>query len=289
MTADTDAAWRRAFAAVQRFVDARGTAKVPSRAIAEGVPIGTWAGEQRRLYWAGQLTGERRRLLEGLPGWAWSGLAEQKWHRGLRALLAYAERTGGTAVPEQLVAGEIRLGEWVAAQRAGHAGGTLPPPVAVALEQVPGWRWKPDNDRWDRGLAALRAYVHRYGTADAPRDVAVDGFPLGTWLVACRSEHRAGSMPPERIAVLEALPGWRWSLSEERWQRGLDALRAYLAVEGTACPPQRAVVDGFPVGAWVHARRREHAEGALEDRRRAALEALPGWRWRLSAGRRSPG
>lgn len=289
MSDDIDDAWRRTFAAVRLFVEHRGTAKIPSRAIAGGVPIGAWAREQRRLYWAAQLTPERRHLLEGLSDWDWSGLAERKWHRGLRALLAYAQRTGTTVVPKGTLVGEVRLAEWVSVQRAGHAAGTLPPPGTVALEQVPGWRWEARDDRWDCGLAALRAYVQRHGTADAPRDAVVDSFALGTWLVACRSEHRAGSMPPERIAVLEVLPRWRWSLPEERWQRGLEALRTYLATEGTACPPQRAVVGDFPVGAWVHARRREYAAGTLEERRRSALEGLPGWRWRISPGRRAPG
>lgn len=289
MTADTHDAWGRAFAAVQRFVEARGMAAVGSRVIAEGLPVGAWLGEQRRLYWAAQLAPERRQLLEGLPGWDWSGPAARKWQRGLRALLEHVERTETTIVPKGTVVGEVRLGEWVAAQRTGRAAGTLPQPLALALAQVPGWRWEGEGDRWDRGLVALRAYVQRHGTADAPRAAVVDGFPVGTWLVACRSEHRAGSMPPWRTAVLEQLPGWRWTLSEERWQRGLGGLRAYLAAEGTACPPQRAVIDGFPVGAWVHARRREHAAGTLEGRRRQILEALPGWHWRLSPGKRAPG
>jgi hypothetical protein len=288
MTADPDDAWRAAFAAVQRFVAARGTAKVPSRAIAYGFAIGAWALEQRRLYWAAQLIPERRRLLEELPDWTWSGIAEQKWHRGLRGLREYAERTGTSEVPERLVADDVRLGEWVAAQRAGHGAGTLPPPLAAALEALPGWRWQPEDDRWDRGQLALHTYVDRTGTADAPRNEVVDGFPLGTWLVALRSQHRAGEMPADRAAALQDLPGWRWSLSEERWEQGLRALRVYVAAEGHACPQQRVVIDGFAVGAWVHARRREYATGTLEGRRRTVLEALPGWRWRLNRGQRAP-
>lgn len=46
-----------------------------------------------------------------------------------------------------VVVGQIRLGDWVAAQRAGHAAGRLPPGNAASLEAVPGWRWEQDVDR----------------------------------------------------------------------------------------------------------------------------------------------
>lgn len=40
-----------------------------------------------------------------------------------------------------------------------------------------------------------------------------------------------------------------------------------------------ATVEGFPLGQWVGYVRSEREAGALRDRDRVAIEALPGWRW----------
>ena len=39
---------------------------------------------------------------------------------------------------------------------------------------------------------------------------AGDGFPLGVWQQTYRGRYRAGTLTPEQIADLEALPGWEW-------------------------------------------------------------------------------
>jgi hypothetical protein len=271
--------WDRCLAAVERFIAVRGVAPIPLRAVADGVAVGVWARDQQERYWAGQLPAADAARLETLPGWSWSGPAEQKWHRALAALVQYANEHGTTAIPRARVVGEIRLGEWVAAQRAGHGAGTLPPGNAARLAQVPHWRWTVDDERWERGLAVLRAHVERQGTATPSPTAIVDGFRLGAWVRERRAEHRAGGLPQDHVALLESLPGWRWSTSVERWTRGLQALLTYAERYGSPNPPQHARVDGFPVGQWVHSRRNEHARGTLSDERSAALEALPGWRW----------
>lgn len=279
MNADSDPDWEQSLAAVQVFVTARGTARIPPGAMAAGVAVGAWVLQQRKRYWGAQLTHEQIRRLEALPGWSWAGPAEKKWQRALRALTDYAERNGTTAIPAATVVSDIRLGEWVAAQRAGRQTGRLPAANAAALEAVPSWRWRIEDIRWEQGVAALRAYIDEHGTSDAPPDAVIGGFRLGSWLRSCRAEYDEASLPHERIAVLESFPGWRWSLFTRRWEQGLAALRAYVATHGSASPPQNARFGGFPVGRWVHARRRQHASGALSRARCAELEALPGWHW----------
>jgi hypothetical protein len=180
---------------------------------------------------------------------------------------------------------EVRLGEWVAAQRAGHGAGRMPPGNATLLEAVPGWRWEPDIDRWDLGLAAARTYVQSHGSIDEATDAVVDGFALGNWLNLCRVQYREGVLSPQQVAALTSLPGWRWMAAEERWDAGLQALRAYSAEHGLADPPQSAVQDGFPVGQWAYQRRRERNRGALRQDRAKVLESLPGWSWDVLSAR----
>ncbi len=47
------------------------------------------------------------------------------------------------------------------------------------------------------------------------------------------------------------------------WQRGLTALRQYVACRGTAAVPPRAVAVGVAIGAWAEARRQNYWAGDL--------------------------
>ena len=86
---------------------------------------------------------------------------------------------------------------------------------------------------------------------------------------------RARSTAPARLLQiddLESLPGWTWRGPDERWRQGIAALRAYFLRYGCAQPPQRAVVDGSPIGAWVQGCRRDYRQGALSAEHVAELE-----------------
>ena len=133
---------------------------------------------------------------------------------------------------------------------------------------------------WERGLAVLRRYAAKKGTARLPHSARADGVPVGVWAAARRAEYWAGVLSPHRTAILESLPGWDWSGSHQRkWETRLAALARYLHVHGSAHVPARAVIDGLNIGRWVAAQRAAHAAGTLPARNAHQLEALPGWTW----------
>ena len=84
----------------------------------------------------------------------------------------------------------------------------------------------------------------------------------------------------DRAALLTALPGWRWTPTQDRWQEGLDALTTYVSRYGAATPGRGDTVAGYPLGAWVNTQKSAHKAGRLSADRAAKLAALPGWRWR---------
>jgi len=159
-------------AAAEHYTAVRGTTHIPSRAVAGGVAIGAWLNEQRRRFWSAELTRTQVQRLERLPGWTWAGPAERKWHRAYRLLAEYAERHGSADVPLATVVRDVRLGQWVPAQRRGYRAGTLPTTNAAALEALSGWQWERHDDVWLAGIAALHTYVDRPGTAHPPPRLA---------------------------------------------------------------------------------------------------------------------
>ena len=74
----------------------------------------------------------------------------------------------------------------------------------------------------------------REGHARVPASKKWDGLRLGPWVSRRRSEGNAARLTPERVATLEAIPGWTWDPHADAWETGLAALRAFVAREGHA-------------------------------------------------------
>lgn len=138
--------WGQGLAALRRYAAAKGTARVPLNARADGVDVGYWADTQRAQYWAGTLDPQRTAALESLPGWDWRGKHQRKWHARFTALHRYARAHNVGEIPADATIDHLRIGAWAAAQRAAHAAGTLPARNVALLETIPGWTWKTDHD-----------------------------------------------------------------------------------------------------------------------------------------------
>jgi cation transport regulator ChaC len=155
------------------------------------------------------------------------------------------------------------------------------------LEAVPGWEWDLNEADYQKRLGALKQFVEREGHA-SPLSVYVEDFQgekinLGTWVASRRKDFKAEKLSAERIAALEALPGWEWDPNEADYKKHLGALKQFVEREGHASPPQNHVEDfqgeKLNLGTWAGSRRTDFKVGRLSAERTAALEALPGWEW----------
>jgi excisionase family DNA binding protein len=79
-------------------------------------------------------------VLERLPAWSWDPYADS-WDRHYEKLVGFVERTGSARVPERHIEDELRLGQWVRAQRRFRRRGTLREDRTRRLEALPGWSW----------------------------------------------------------------------------------------------------------------------------------------------------
>jgi hypothetical protein len=175
------------------------------------------------------------------------------------------------------------LGRWVDHQRVLRRAAEIGLMQLSEVESLPGWTWDPYEDDFRAGLTALRTYVAARGGARMPPTYrAPDGFRLGAWVVARRAEHRRGQLPSDRVAELEAVPGWSWDPFKDDFEAGLAALRGFVAEHGHARVPVGYVAaDGFRLGAWVDNRRTEWKRGRLSQERVVPLESLTGWTWQV--------
>ena len=98
-----------------------------------------------------------------------------------------------------------------------------------------------------------------------------------------RRDSRTGKLSEERWERLASVPGWVWSLEEERWEKGFRHLQEYVNVHQTSRVTQTYTTDdGFWLGAWVNFQRNRYNQQGLEPDRAERLGKLPGWVWKAS-------
>ena len=169
--------WEEGFAQLTAYVQAEGSARVPtSYQTAEGYRLGAWVHHQRRQQ--DSLSAERRERLEGVRGWVWDAPAAD-WEEGFAQLTAYVQAEGSTRVPKSYrTAKGYRLGAWVSKQR--RKQDSLSTDRRERLEAVDGWVWDPHAAAWEEGFEALTAYVQAEGSARVPLSYqTAEGYRLG--------------------------------------------------------------------------------------------------------------
>ncbi|MGH9335947.1 MAG: helicase associated domain-containing protein [Vicinamibacteria bacterium] len=259
-----------------RFVEREGHARVPSKHRENGFYLGRWVEHLRRAQADSRLPRDRARLLERLPEWAWRP-KKDLFPRGLRVLRTFLRREGHSRVPRSHVEAGVRLGVWVANRRADYRKGRLSSRQSQSLEKLRGWTWDSRRDSFEEGFDHLLRFVKRDGDACVPVGHVERGFRLGAWVHKRRGER--DRMSETRRRRLAALPGWVWHKYDAQFEEGLRLLRAFAKRDGHARVPARHIEAGFHLGRWVgHLRHRKHT---ISRERRRALEAIPGWSWRL--------
>jgi hypothetical protein len=264
---------------LQAFVEREGHTRVPGKYVQAGFPLGSWTNSRRQDYRLHRLEAKRITALEELPGWSWVPKVDEQFEDGLEALRQFVAREGHARVAAKHIEQDLNLGSWVNSRRLDYRRKRLSADRIKTLEAVPGWTWYPYDEDYEAGFAALSAFVAREGHAGVPRSYVESGFNLGQWATGRRVEHRRGTLSAERKAALETFRGWSWDPIGDRFEKGLDALRTFVAREGHAEVPARFVEGGFPLETWIGGRRSAYRRGKLDREQIAALEAVPHWTW----------
>jgi superfamily II DNA or RNA helicase len=272
--------WARGLTALESFVAREGHPRVPQNHHEEGFDLGSWVSRQRDSFGRGKLAAERAAQLEGVDDWSWD-LAAGDWDRGFAVLETFVAREGHAQVPAKHEENGYKLGNWVRVQRRRYAEDNIGRDQESRLERQPGWSWAPQQDVWERGLAALQVFVGSQGHARVPAASTVDGFRLGRWVGHQRVLFGQGKLPANRARQLEQFPLWSWDLKRDAWLHGFRLLQKYVAEHGNSRVPYSHTEGDFPLGAWVYQRRWEYHRGRLDKEKEEQLIQLPEWDWEI--------
>lgn len=174
-----------------------------------------WVANQQSAGRKGTLSSERMGVLAATPGWVWSPV-ERRWREHLDDQARWSLEHGRQPTRYSKDPVERAHGIWIQKQRVAARNGTLSDERRQALSATPGWVWDHDHDIWSQRrweMMSWAAAERRWPSPVAPGREGV----LGRWRAAQRAS-RAG-MRPDRVAALEAIPGWRWE-----GRRALSAL-----------------------------------------------------------------
>lgn len=269
-------AWRHALAAARLYFNENGDLNVSSDFVAyDGFRLGQWLSNRRarRRRGRGNLSAERIAELDEL-GMVWD-VHREEWQLGIAAARSYGEMHGDLRVPANFVtASGFGLGRWIVKRRGERARGTLVKERIDALDEL-GVVWQPLDEKWQIGIEAARAYREQYGDLRVPqRFVAKGGFRLATWLFSRRQDRAKGCLSLARIAELDAI-GMTWAPRDDYWAKGLAKAQAFADSNGHLAVKQTFVTDdGFRLGTWISARRRDRKLSRLSKKRTEELSAL---------------
>ena len=281
---EMEARWEVLCQAAADAAAKEGTLELPrSYTIHSGVPVGKWLELQRQVQAGqrpGRLTAEQAAKLEKL-GIRWNHRLETAWEKGFASAQKYRTEHGDLLVPVRYRdKNDFALGEWIVYNRQRYLGGNLTQNRIERLEAI-GMVWSTSNDLWEQNYAAATQYYLEHGDLEVPiKYETPSGFGLGVWLGAQRAAHKAGELPQEQVARLDAL-GMDWTNRNDRkWMSLYDVAAAYYHEHGNLNVPSEYVTpDGVLLGKWV-ARQRyaylnpDRSSARVTPERKALLDKL---------------
>ncbi|MFF1446112.1 helicase associated domain-containing protein [Streptomyces sp. NPDC058295] len=172
--------WARGWAALRRYVERVGNARVPYEHREGAAPLGQWVAEQRRTYGAGQMTGQRARRLEQL-GMVWSP-ADERFQENLAAARVYYDQHWTLCAPRTATMLDRPIGQWLSNLRRpgaldGHPGWESALREAAPVETDGVLSAGPSREGWDGDPDERELLVADLGRASRMLDYSAQYVP----------------------------------------------------------------------------------------------------------------
>jgi len=201
---------------------------------------------------------------------------------------AMREKLGREPIKYSLDPEERFYAQWRDNQRSLKNKNELKAERIAILEATPGWSWgKPYKPKprkkvaYGEIAAGYRAMREKLGRKPSQRSSDPEERFYAQWRDYQCSRKNYNKLPADRIAILEAIPGWSWG--KPRLQRDYGETAAeYLAMreklgrephERSSDPEERRHAQ------WRNSQRSFKKKNELLADSIAILEAIPGWSW----------
>ncbi len=274
----TGSTWNYWYGLLLDYVEKFGTAYVNQINFWQGRNLGSWVNKQRTLFRRDQLNQEQISLLSQLAGWTWDPIEDQR-QAWIQTLKRFVQREGHARVPATHIEDGQALGGWVSDRRSSYLLATMSAEEKAFLESLPGWSWDPLSDDWRHKYDALKSFVDSSNGKFPANPRGSDNSGIGKWVVKQRERYRKQWTSEEQIALLEAIPGWKWDPLDENWNASFEILKKYSSREGHSRPPATHCEGEVQLGIWVSQQRDRFKKKRVLPHQQILLESLPSWSW----------
>ena len=172
---------------------------------------GKWQSRQRQLYNKGELPIAYVDELEEIDGWVWDAHAwPSKRRHWIEQYTKLQENPSSISKNKE----EKRAGQWQSQQRYLYNKGTLSKERISQMEAIPGWEWGTERENtytWEEQKTTWIIQYNKEQRAPSSHSKDPDAKRAGKWQSHQRDSYKNRILPQERIAELEAIPGWAWS------------------------------------------------------------------------------
>jgi hypothetical protein len=242
-----------------------------------------WQSNQRMAFKtnASHMTPERIAILNDTPGWKWD--VKDTWEPSRQHWISQYEKLGHTPATTSKDPDEKKAAVWQSHQRAQFQkkDKCLTTERIAILAATVGWKWE-ETDTWEPNRIHWLTQYTRLGRTPSHSSKDIDEKRAGRWQSGQRNSYKQNHtwMTPERIAMLEATPGWRWE-EEDLWEPcRLHWITQYTSLGKTPSSTSKNLEEK-KAGMWQTVQRMSyrHKEACMTPERISALEATPGWKW----------
>lgn len=272
MTWSQESTWDSNYNKAKAYYEAHGSfPQKQSAAPGIELEVAIWIDSQRQRFHRGEQTAEHIERLK-IIGLHFNQLSTTSWEYGYLQAKAYFERCGNLDVNLTYSEGQgFRLGYWIRRQRENR--NSLTEEQIAKLDAI-GMVWNPPTV-WDTWYAKAKAYHEIHHTLPYYPDSFADQDEqaLHEWLRQQRGRRKAGKLLPAQIEALDAI-GMNWLNSKEQaWENGFAAASKYYAENrNLSVPATYSTPDGYPLGQWIHAQRRNR--GKIDPQRAERLNKI---------------
>lgn len=204
--------WDKLYAELCTYLKINGHLLVPNRyKTDDGIPLGSWVGDQRKKYKNRTLKSDRIKKLESNPEWIWDP-ASHSFNQNLIGVKEYYAKFGNYIIKRDYLASNgYSVGKWISTMRSQYNKGKLTDDQIKAIESLDEWVWDPLAKQWKDGIIQLKKYLKKHNHSRVPiKYKTEDSFNLGLWVSVRRRDYKNAKISSERIIELESLEGWEW-------------------------------------------------------------------------------
>lgn len=240
------------------YKEANGNTRIPADYEIDGIKLGKWAQNIRRILRNTSnrgLSEEKRKALLDLGfeyDW-YAGSGDETWGRKFDLLKELLQEYELPEIVEGFLYKGVRIGSWIHHQRNMYKAGRLSHDRLEKLQSI-GFDFSPNADRWDKAFLKAESFYKEFNHLEVPYGFIVDGFDLGRWISNQRQVFNGTrtdmKLSAEQISRLDSI-GMSWkSSSAGNTSFAEQALIYYLGKEFSDLT-SRDKSNGFELDIYV--------------------------------------